>query len=244
MTEVVYGLDAINALNDEGGAGGGNGPEFTSFKSGTTFKVKVLGLQDLVTVHTYSIYKKVHSFSAEKPSKKSAKGYPIGDYTPWDKAWKYHKDLSEDWNDSHGQEASKYKPNQRFAFGFIDLETGEPIIIDLSKKQAQAVYPVIKKNEKKLDKKYFELSKTGKETSTVVMLSAEDLDDLNEKERKNFDNAPKEFDKELLQNVFVTKTEEEQVQLLKDAGFDVSLIGYDAGTTTEAPQIDDPTKNF
>lgn len=38
------------------------------------------------------------------------------------------------------------------------------------------------------------------------MMSAEDLDELTEQERKNFDNAPKEFDKEMLQKVWVRKT--------------------------------------
>jgi|SRR5690625_869107 len=256
MVEVTYGLDAISALNDEGSSGS-NGPEFTSFKSGTTFKVKVLGIHDLSAEYTYGIFKKVNSFAATKPSRKSAKGNPIGDYTPWDLAWKYHKDKSDDWQDEHGQEASKYRPSQRFAFGFIDLETGEPIIIDLSKKQGQVVYPVIQRNEKRLDKRYFELSKTGTGMNTVVMMSAEDLEDLTDKEREHFDNAPKEFDKEALQKVWIRKTKEEQVELLKEAGFDVSLIGFDPNKdkseekTSEPPkqeiedkENDDPTSQF
>ena len=241
MTEVTYGLDAINALNDVGGSGG-SGPEFTSFRSGTTLKVKVLGLHDLSTEYTYGIFKKVNSFAASKPSKKSAKGNPVADYTPWDLAWKYHKDKSDDWQDEHGQEASKYRPSQRFAFGFINLETGEPIIIDLSKKQGQIVYPIIQRNEKRLDKRYFELSKTGEGMNTVVMMSAEDLEDLTDKEREHFDNAPKEFDKEALQKVWVRKTKEEQVELLKDAGFDVSLIGFDPDTKSDVEKSEEPPK--
>lgn len=242
MVEVTYGLDAISALNDEGGSSGGSGAEFTSFKTNTTLKVKVLGLHDLSTEYTYGIFKKVNSFAATKPSKKSAKGNPVADYTPWDLAWKYHKDKSDDWQDEHGQEAAKYRPSQRFAFGFINLETGEPIIIDLSKKQGQVVYPVIQKNEKRLDKRYFELSKTGTGMNTVVMMSAEDLEDLTDKEREHFDNAPKEFDKEALQKVWVRKTKEEQVELLKDAGFDVSLIGFDPDVKSENGNPEEPPK--
>ena len=218
MVEVTYGLDAISALNDEGGSGGG-GPEFSSFKSGTTYKVKVLGLHDLSTEYTYGIFKKVNSFAAAKPSKKSAKGNPIANYTPWDLAWKYHKDRSDDWQDEHGQEASKYRPTQRFAFGFINLETGEPIIIDLSKKQGQVVYSVIQRNEKRLDKKYFELSKTGTGMNTVVMMSAEDLDELTDKEREHFDNAPKEFDKEMLQKVWVMKVRKRTSRIINGCRF-------------------------
>lgn len=241
MVEVTYGLDAISALNDEGGSSG-SGPEFSSFKSGTTYKVKVLGLHDLSAEYTYGIYKKVNSFAATKPSKKSAKGNPIANYTPWDLAWKYHKDRSDDWQDEHGQEAAKYRPTQRFAFGFINLETGEPIIIDLSKKQGQVVYSVIQRNEKRLDKKYFELSKTGTGMNTVVMMSAEDLDELTDKEREHFDNAPKEFDKEMLKNVWVRKSEKEQVELLMDAGFDVSLIGFDPDIKSEKGNSEEPPR--
>lgn len=254
--DVTFGLDAVNALSDEGT--GGNGTEFTSFKSGVTLKVKVLSTQDLSTEYVYGIYNQVNSFAADTPSKKSAKGYPIANYTAWDKAWKYHKDLSEDWNDEHGQEAGKYRAKQRFAFGFIDLETGEPIIIDLSKKQAQTVYPVIRKNENRLNKKYFEISKQGSGTSTVVMMSAEDIDELNATERKHFDNAPEKFDEQSLKDVWVRKNEEEQVELLVKAGFDISLIGYGTKQADNSPEqaqeppkadeepfeLDDPTSQF
>ena len=41
MANYTSGLDALNELNKEEG---GNGAQFTSFKSGSTFKVKVLGV--------------------------------------------------------------------------------------------------------------------------------------------------------------------------------------------------------
>src|SRR5699024_1881612 len=150
---------------------GGNNAEFSSFKSGTTYYVKVLGTADLIQFFSYGIFKQVNSFVAEKPSKKSANGFPTDNLTPWDKAFLYHRDLSEEWTDEHGQEAAKYRPKQRFAMGFFDLTSGDPIIIDGSKNQAQAIYGNIKKYEKRLDQMAFELSKQGSGRDTTVSLS-------------------------------------------------------------------------
>lgn len=229
------GENALNALyaSDDGG----NGMEFSSFKTGTSYVVKVLGTADLSQFFNYGIFGKINSFVAENPSTKSKKGYPVDNLTPWDKAWKYHKDKSDKFDDKHGQEASKYKPRQRFAMGFIDLDTGEPIVVDVSKNQAQAIHASIKKNEKKLGKKAFELSKEGSGKNTVVSLMPEDLEDLTDEQRKNFDNAPKEFDASLFEGLSYEADENDMLKSLTQAGFDVTKIGY------EVPKDDDEDDN-
>lgn len=236
MAEVLSGNDALDALNQTDD--GGNGVEFSSFKSGTTYLVKVLGTADLIQFYSYGIYNKVNSFVAKNPSKKSAKGYPVEDLTPWDKAWKYHKDKSEEFSDHHSQEAGKYRAKQRFAMGFIDLDTGEPIIIDVSKNQAQAIHASIKKNEKKLGKKAFELSKEGFGKYTTVSLMPEDLEDLTEKQQENFEKAPEEFDMALFDGILYEADEDEQVQRLQQAGFDVTLIGYEPKSGDETDEVE------
>ncbi len=227
MTKYQAGADALDALNQTDDVG--NKTEFSPFKSGTTYHVKVLGTADLISFYSYGIFKQVNSFVAKNPSKKSAKGYPVENYTPWDLAWKYHKDLSEDFNDHHGQEAGKYRAKQRFAMGFFDLDSGEPIIIDVSKNQAQAIHGAIKKYEKKIGKLAFELSKEGSSTSTTVSLTPvlDMEEDLTDKQRANFDKAPAKFDMTLFDGLLYEADEEEQIKLLGQAGFDVSLIGLD-----------------
>src|SRR5690606_36999237 len=148
MTDVLSGVDALDALQEDNS---GSDNEFSSFKSGTTYIVKVLGTADLISFYSYGIYKRVNSFVAKNPSKKSKKGYPVANLTPWDKAWKYHADRSEKFGDEHSQEAQKYRARQRFARGFFDLDAGEPIIVDLSKNQAQAVHSVIQKYKDRLN---------------------------------------------------------------------------------------------
>lgn len=224
MANSQTGTDALTALyeTDEGTSN-----SFATFKSGTEYVVKVLGTADISQFFNYGIFdKKVSSFVAKNPSKKSAKGNPVEDLTPFDLAWKYHADKSEEFGDTHSTEAYKYKPKMRFAMGFFDLDSGEQIVIDVSKNQAQAIHGSIKKNENKLNKKAFTLSKEGKGQSTVVTLMPEDLEDLSDEQRKNFDNTPSEFDTSLFEGLSYEADEAEQLQKLQQAGFDITLIGY------------------
>src|SRR5690625_2988485 len=247
MTNVVTGLEALNALNDDDS--GSNNTEFTSFKTGSEFLVKVIGKEvdlggekkhvgDFAMFYNYGIFGQINSFVAENPSKKSAKGFPVEDLTPWDKAWKYHKDLSEKFDDEHGKEAAKYKCRQRYAFGFIDLETGEPIVIDLSRNQAQVINGAITRFGKNLDKRAFTLAKEGSGKNTVVSLTPVlDMgDELTDKQRDNFDKAPKEFDMSLFEGLNYEADEKEQLQLLTKAGFDITKIGY---STEDAKEEDE-----
>lgn len=239
MSNYTSGSDAIGALNAT--SDGGSGAEFTSFKTNSTFYVKILGTTNLISFFSYGIFKVINSFVADKPSKKSKAGYPVEDLTPWDKAWKYHKDLSQDFNDAHGQEAGKYRAKQRFALGFFDLTTGAPIIVDVSKAQAQAIHAIITKNEKRLGKFAFELSKNGSGTSTTVSLSPvmDFEDDLTPEQQANFAKAPAEFDMTIFDGLLFEVGEAEQVKLLTQAGFDVSLIGYSATANDVAETTDE-----
>lgn len=225
MTQFTNGLDALNALTATN-EGGGSGSEFTQLKAGMTFNVKVIDPKAVQMAYGYGIYKKVNSFVAKNPSTKSKNGYPVENLTPWDKAWKYHKDKSEVYTDAHGVEAGKYRAKQRFAMAFFGLAEGAPIIVDLSKNQAQGVAAAITKYASKLGKLAFELSKDadGKVTFSPIL----DMDeDLTEKEQANFAAAPTEFPADLFDGIWYEQDEAQMVELLKQAGFDVSLIGYE-----------------
>lgn len=222
------GADALDALETEKGGD----MEFYSLRSGSSVKVRVLGLRDMIRFRSYGIFKQINSFVAENPSVYSDKDYPKSNFTPWDLAFNHYSDLAfEEENEKVQkelrQEGRKYLGKDRYALGFIDLETGLPIIIDFSKKQAKSVHGVFKKNEKKLDKKAFEIEKSGSGTDTVVTAASLDMDDLSTKEKKNFDKYDdKEFDMNLFDDILYVADEKEQVELLTDAGFDVTLIGF------------------
>jgi len=245
------GLDALNALNATSESAGG-GMEFTSFKSGSSFKVRVLGQTDFIHFRSFGIFKQVNSFSAKNPATYNAKGYPQDNLGAWDKAAEYYSKLAFDTSDKDKQtelrnEAYKYRAKERFAMGFIDLDTGEPIIIDVSKPQALAIHTVIRKNEKKLAKVAFELEKNGQGTSTSVLLSPLSLDqeddEVTEKQRENYAKYDgKAFDMTLFDGLLYEADDAEQLTLLTQAGFDIALIGAsktatDASATTAGGEI-------
>lgn len=240
--QVQAGADALTALN-QSDDNGGNKQEFASFKSGESYTVKALGTADLITFYSYGIYNVINSFVAENPSKKSAKGFPVENLTVWDKAWRHHADQSEQFQDEQSQEAYKYRAKQRFALGFIDLDTGEPIIVDVSRNQAQVLHGAINENADKLGRLSFQLSKQGTGTKTTVSLrpyvdvemvdklrkaEIDVEDDLTAEQRKHFDGAPDKFDMTLFDGLLYEMDEEEQLETLVRAGFDISLIGLDA----------------
>lgn len=230
--QFLVGDEADAALSEEGGSS--KGAKFSSFRSGTTYAVKLIGLKDYFQFYSYGIFNQVDSFCAENPSKKTAKGFPVDNLTPWDKAFRYYKDLSEDWTDTHSQEAQKYKPKSRFAMAFFDLTSGEVIAVDLSAKQHAAVKSAIEKYAKKKDKIAFELSKTGESTGTVVSLAPVlDMDeDITEQQRANFEKAPTEIDLTPFFSAPYIADEKEQIEALVKAGFDISLIGLSVGNAT------------
>jgi hypothetical protein len=228
--QFLVGEAADTTLNAEGGSGNSNA-KFSSFKSGTTYTVKVVGLKDYFQFYSYGIFNQVDSFCAENPSKKTQKGFPIENLTPWDKAFRYYKDLSQDWTDANSQEAQKYKPKSRFAMAFFDLTSGEVIAVDLSAKQHAAVKSSIEKYAKRKDKIAFEISKTGESTGTVVSLAPviDMEEDLTDEQRANFEKAPAEIDMTKFFSAPYMANEKEQIEALVKAGFDLSLIGLSIG---------------
>lgn len=231
MAKYVGGEDALNALETDSN---GTDMEFYTLRSGGSVNVRVLGLRDMIRFRSYGIYKQISSFVAENPSVYSDKDYPKSDFTVWDKAFNHLSELAfeeknKDVQKKIREESRKYLGKDRYALGFIDLSTGAPIIIDFSKKQAKAIHSVFKEvaAKGKLDKKAFKLSKSGSGTDTVVTASTLDLDDLSEAEAKNYDDHNgKEFDMSLFEGLLYTADENEQIELLDKAGFDVTLIGY------------------
>ncbi|NYV67609.1 hypothetical protein HYI36_20225 [Bacillus sp. Gen3] len=232
--QFLVGEAADQAVNEAENSGKSNA-KFSSLKSGTTYTVKLIGLKDYFQFYSYGIFNQVDSFVAENPSKKTAKGFPVDNLTPWDKAFRYHKDLSEDWTDAHSQEAQKYKPKSRFAQAFFDLTSGEVIAVDLSSKQHAAIKASIEKYAKRKDKIAFELSKTGESTGTVVSLSPviDMEEDLTDEQRANFEKAPSEIDMTQFFSAPYVANEQEQIEALVKAGFDISLIGLSEGTAQE-----------
>lgn len=244
MSQFQKGAAALSALQAGGGEGGNlNTVDFAKFSVGSSYKVRVLGTEDLMQYFGYGIYKKVNTFVAKNPSTRNEKGFVVSDHTPWDLAEKYHRDLQfkakeagdEKEEKAQSAEAGKYRGKERFAMGFVDLTTGKEIIVDLTRNQALDVYETIKKYEKKLGKLAFELTKTnstGQAKDTKVSLTPliDFEEDLTEQERANFAKFDgKEFNAKLFDGLLFEADEKTQIENLVAAGFDISLIGLSLG---------------
>lgn len=227
MSKVLTGTDALDALNE--GTEETSNNEFTYLKSGTTFYVKVPGI-NMISRYVYgSFAKNIYSFVAEEESKKSDRGFPTDNLTPFDKAYLHHKDQSLDWQDEQAGEANNYRATRKFTLGFYNLDTGEPIMVEFTRNQANTIVETIKKYENRLDQFAFELSKQGKQRDTTVSLSLIPiLEDLTETQQKHFAELPNEFDAKNFEGLHYVMSTDEQIEKLIEVGFDVSLIGLDA----------------
>src|SRR5699024_8547220 len=113
--------------------------------------------------------------------------------------------------------------------GFYDLTSGDYIVIDLSKNQAQTINSTINKFAKRLDKMAFELSKEGQGTNTTVSLTPVMFPEeaLTDEQRKNFDEAREEFDRSRFEGILYEMDDDEMIEKLVEDGFDVTKNGLE-----------------
>lgn len=255
MSQFKFGMEAIEESN--GGGGNKAKSDFAKLPAGTTLKVKLTGLDNVMRYFGYGVYKRVNTFIAEKPSDRDAKGFVSGNHTPWDLASKHYYDKAfklldgiEDADEikavkesaaykKESGEGYKYSGKPRFAIGFIDLEVGKEIVLDFTNKQFNEVLkPALVKYDAKKDKVAFEISKDGSGTNTKISLAPVlDMDDETEitaKERANFDKfVGKVFDKKHFEGLLFEADEKTQIENLVAAGFDITLIGLSIGGASD-----------
>jgi hypothetical protein len=220
-----------------------------SFPSGTTLKVRIKSTDAVAEYYAYGIYEKVNTFVPAQPATRNAKGFITANPTVWDRAADYYYALAKEAKERGDEAAEKkakemaylFKGKPRYLVGFGSLETGEDIVVDLSKKQYNSIDATIKKYKQKLDKVAFELSKSGTSTNTVVTLTPIlDMDeDLTEEERANFVKCgEKPFDFALFDDCLYIADEQEQIKNLVVAGFDIAKIGLTLGAGAQADGTD------
>ncbi|MCS1350353.1 hypothetical protein [Mechercharimyces sp. CAU 1602] len=200
-----------------------------SLKSGSSFKVRVPSTEDFVEYFAHGVFGKFYTTPCTKPG---------GEEDYYDKAvdhlyTKVNEEEDEDKKQVLRDQAYQLKAKPRYLFGFINLEDGLPLIVDLTKNQAKSVISAIDKYTKKIGTFPFELSKEGMKMATKVSLTPViDEDDLTEQERKHFEStAGKAFDDLLYEKVLKVRKEEEQIEDLKAFGFDVRKLGVEDEVT-------------
>lgn len=125
--------------------------------------------------------------------------------------------------------AGELRAKKRMLFGFVDLETGEQIVVDVTRGQGENLVDTILEYEDSITEYPFLLEKKGTKANTTVTLSPiVNMKKLTKTEQANFEAVKgNKFDQSLFEKIFFVKPEEQQIQDLIKIGFDVSRIGID-----------------
>ncbi|ABY46803.1 hypothetical protein [Bacillus mycoides] len=201
----------------------------TKVQNGKTLLVRALPTA-VVKYHCHSVYKSFYSTPCTKP---------MGKEDLYDKACDLlYKDAKEA-EEAGATEAEvkvikdrayAIKAKERYMIGFVSLDTGLPIIVDLTATQGREVIAVMKKYEKKIDKRAFEITKTGSSTDTKISFTivVDTEDDLEPKQFEQFEKSlGHEFDMESFGKVFSINDEAQQIEDLIAFGFDIERLGLE-----------------
>lgn len=231
------GQQAVNAAQQTEG-----GDILVSFKSGSTFKVGVADPFHVAEFYSYGIYKKVNSFVPEVQPVRNSRGFVESGHTPWDRASEYFYKQAKEAEEAGASESevkalrdqgNLYRGKQRFMRVFYDLTKGSFIAVDISPAQERVISNAINESIDDLNDIAFKLSKKGTGQSTTVTLTPiiNMKRDLTDEERANFERmADAEFSFDMLDGALYVADEAEQIKLLEQAGFDLSLIDVESSS--------------
>lgn len=214
-----------------------------SLKSGSSVKVRIPSTEEVAEVMIHSVFKSFYSTP-------STPGDLYGKLTSalYDAA---KNESDEKKAEELRDKAYLLKAKPRYLFGFYNLADGQPIIVDLSKKQAQVIFAATNKFSKKLGTKAFEISKSGSGTATTLTIMPLDEEDLNADETKHFEaTAGKSIDDAVYENCLYVKTPAEQLKDLQAFAnnYDINLVDYgiegNTDTNDDVTPIDDESYNF
>ncbi len=201
----------------------------TSVKTGKVIKVRALP-KAVVKYFAHSAYKSFYTTPCTKPSGKPDLYDAACDLLYKDAKAAEEAGKSEDEVKAIRDQAYALKAKERYMIGFVNLEDGQPIIVDFTATQGKAIVAVMKKYEKKIDKHAFELTKSGSNTDTKVVFSIvlDAEEDLKAKEFEQFEKSLGfEFPMEAFGEVLQINDKAKQIEDLKAFGFDVSRLGVE-----------------
>jgi hypothetical protein len=143
---------------------------------------------------------------------------------------------------------SKLYPKKRYLFVFADIDSGELRVWDASKTQGKAMLSLMSDYQDSIDSIPFTLKRTGTKTETSFNLMP--IMKLKGDDKEKFEAvADLEVSDDFLDNVLIPRNYDQQVELLKQAGFPVAdffnVEETDAPVEDTVEDIDaDETKNF
>jgi hypothetical protein len=130
------------------------------------------------------------------------------------------------------------KAKSRYMVGFVNLTTGQPIVIDFTSKQGKQIVAKLKEYKDDLEEFAFKISKSGSSNATVLNfdLLVRPQRDLTQEEQNNFAaSAGHEFNMSAFEEVLQINDEQKQLEDLHAYGFDVTRLGFDVPTKKQNP---------
>lgn len=207
---VVKGLNAIEKLNETRET---NKNALKYLKAGESLVISIPSTEEVAQVYTHGVFGVFNTCQCTKEDL-------------FDQAVDYlysqaNNETNEDRKKELKDKAYQLKAKPRFLFGFHDLETGEPILIDASKKQGQTLFAIISEYAEELDSYAFKLSKAEGGVMSLTPI----LKGLTNTQKDNFEATKgKELDGKLYENAIFKRDLNGQKEDLKKFGFDLSLI--------------------
>jgi hypothetical protein len=205
---------------------------YIKLKDGQSIPVRLLGLMD------YQTYKGHEAFSLGIYLQPCV--LPAGKRCAYDEVLEIVRKLPED---HELKKFEKLYPKDRVLFAFADIDAGEIRFLDISTKQAKKLIADIEQYKDHIDTVAFNLTRTGEKTDTTYSLNPIlTLNDHGKKAFAKFDGqkvTPEMFEEVLVPRA---KTFEQQLEILKKAGFPVEQY-FDVGTDDDVQSIpDEPEK--
>lgn len=207
---IVKGLNAIEKLN-ETKENSKNALRY--LKAGDSIIVSVPSTEEVAQVFVHGVFGVFNSCQCTKEDL-------------YDKAVDYlyskaNEETNEEIKKDLKDKAYQLKAKPRFLFGFHDLETGEPLLIDASKKQGQSLFSIISEYKDELNQYAFKLSKADGGVLSLTPV----LKGLTKDQKENFEATKgKELDPSLYEKAIFKRDINGQKEDLKKFGFDLSLI--------------------
>lgn len=212
--------------------------------NGTSYMVRITDLDSFVEYKVHGDYFLRTAYKVY-PSACTAKAGMVDLYC---KALKLMYDDRDKIKEEKGEDSEEYKKldaiikdlraKDRRLFGFINLDDGKPLIIELTPNQADSLYELMVKNQKKIHKSAFELYKSG----AIGLVPQDPEEDLTPKQKQNWEKTKDikiDFE-QLFEKAVYIKNEEQQVLDLHKLGFDVTRLGYEPPKEEEEREEEQP----
>lgn len=208
---VIKGIDAITKLNEVKPQGSKNALKW--LKTGDSLVVSIPSTEEIAQAYVHNVYQVFNSCKCTKDDM-------------YDKAVDHlyalaNKETNKEKQQELKDQAYQLKAKPKYLFGFHNLETGEPVLIESSKKQGQSLYAIIHEYADELGSYAFKLSKADGGVLSLTPI----LKGLTPEQKENFEATKgKEIDAELYDNAYFVRDTAGQLEDLKKFGFDISAI--------------------